>query len=264
MLKLKRWRLIDTGIGSAYWNMAVDEALLNGFKEDDLPILRLYGWENALSVGKFSNISKSVDSQKLEYQKIPLVRRLSGGGVLVHGGDLSYTLILPREALKDSGVKESYHYLCGFLLRLYEKLGHNACFAYDVHERETRCDICLAGNEAYDILIEGKKMGGNAQRYTRHVLFQHGTVPMRLDESLFKPLFLGKSGLESAASLERLGTPMKYELLSTLVREAFCETFGAELNYEPLCLSEEERAKDLLVNKYTQERWNFHAKYIHP
>ena len=264
MITRSSWRFMDTGIRSAQWNMAVDEALLNGFKEGDLPILRLYGWENALSVGKFSNIRKSVDSKKLEDQKLPLVRRLSGGGVLVHGGDLSYTLILPRDSLKDKGVKESYRHLCGFLIRLYEKLGHNARFAYDGQHGESRSDICLAGNEAYDVIIEGKKMGGNAQRYTRHVVFQHGSIPMRLDESLFKPLFLGESGLEGAASLERLGTPMSYGPLSTLVKEAFYETFGVELIVKPLHSSEEERARDLLANKYTQERWNFHAKHIFP
>ncbi|MDO9207789.1 MAG: lipoate--protein ligase family protein [Sulfuricurvum sp.] len=264
MIELKTWRLIDTKIGSAYWNMAVDEALLEGFKEGDLPILRLYGWENALSVGKFLNISKSVNMKKLEHQKLPLVRRMSGGGVLVHGDDLSYTLIVPREALKDRGVKESYHNLCGFLIRLYEKLGHTADFVRDSQFKEVKSDICLAGNETYDIVIEGGKMGGNAQRHTRHALFQHGTIPMRLNEALFNPLFTEESGLKRAATLERLGTSIEYEPLSLLVREAFCETFGVELLSEPLRIPEEERAKKLLMNKYTQERWNYDGKIIYP
>ena len=101
MIKRSSWRFIDTGIKSAHWNMALDEALLNGFKEGDRPIIRLYGWENALSLGKFSNIHRCLDIQKLKDQKLPIVRRMSGGGVLVHGGDISYTLILPRESLEE-------------------------------------------------------------------------------------------------------------------------------------------------------------------
>lgn len=263
MIKLNTWRFIDTKIGSAYWNMAVDEALLEGFRDGDLPILRLYGWENALSVGKFLNISKSVNMKKIEHQKIPVVRRMSGGGVLVHGGDLSYTLILPRESLKDRGVKESYHHLCGFLLRLYEMLRYPADFVRDSQCNEVKSDICLAGNETYDILINGDKMGGNAQRHTRHALFQHGSIPMRLDEALFNPLFIGESGLERAATLERLGTFIEYESLSLLVREAFCETFEVNLVSEPLRISEEERAKELLIHKYTQQRWNYDGKTIY-
>jgi lipoate-protein ligase A len=257
MFKQKRWRFIDTKIGSAYWNMAVDEALLDGYKEGDLPILRLYGWEPSLSAGRFSKVRMSVDVQRAEAIKIPLVRRLSGGGVLVHGGDLSYTLILPRDWIMCTGVKESYRYLCSFLLRLYEKLGHRARFVRDGQCNEVKSDICLTGHEAYDILISGEKMGGNAQRHTRNTLFQHGSIPMRLDEVYFKPLFIGESGLQSAATLERLGTPMGYESLSLLLRETFCETFGVELLSEPLRACEQERAEELLKDKYSQERWNY-------
>lgn len=263
MFKQKRWRLIDTKIGSAYWNMAVDEALLEGFKEGDLPILRLYGWEPSLSAGRFSNVRMNVDVQRAEEKRTPLVRRLSGGGVLVHGGDLSYTLIVPRDHLQSTGVKESYHYLCGFLLRLYEKLGHHAHFVRDTPLKEVKSDICLAGNEAYDIVINGDKMGGNAQRRTRHTLFQHGSIPMRLDELRFEPLFIGNSGLERAATLERLGTPMEYESLSLLLREVFCETFDVELLCETLGPDEEKNAKELLIHKYSQERWNYDGKPIH-
>lgn len=260
MTKAKMWRFIDTGIGSAGWNMALDEALLNGFKEGDMPILRLYGWKPALSLGRFSGISRSVDVRRVEHEGLPCIRRMTGGGVLVHGGDLSYTLIVPRESLKEKGVKKSYRYLCGFLIRLYEKLGQNAHFAHDLGLDGGSSDICLAGNEAYDIIIEGKKMGGNAQRYTRHALFQHGTVPMRLDEAFFNPLFLVDSGLERAATLQRLGCTVTYEKLAGLLRETFRETYDADLVAGTLHPSEEERAGELLACKYSQKRWNLYAK----
>ena len=260
MINAAKWRLIDTGLGTAQWNMAVDEALLNGFGEGDLPILRLYGWEPALSLGRFSNIHKSVDIDRLEQDKLPCVRRMTGGGVLVHGGDLSYTLILPRELLKEKGVKESYRYLCRFLIHLYEKLGRSAHFAGDLQLEGERSDICLADNEAYDIVIEGRKMGGNAQRHTRQALFQHGSIPMSVDESRFRPLFLQESGLEAAATLQRLGCEVAYEELAGLLKEAFSETFEVHFAAGTLNASEEQSAKALLVSKYTQERWNVDAE----
>lgn len=258
MIKAKTWRLIDTGTGTAHWNMAVDEALLEGFREGDLPILRLYGWKPALSLGRFSNIDKSVDRDRLEKDELPYVRRMTGGGVLVHGGDLSYALILPRE--KERGVKESYRYLCRFLICLYEKLGQSARFAHDLQLEGERSDICLAGNEAYDIVIDGRKIGGNAQRHTRHALFQHGSVPMSVDEPRFRPLFLGESGLEGAATLQRLGCSVAYEELAALVREVFMETFDVNVVPETLRLPEEQRARELLECKYSQQRWNLHAE----
>ncbi len=256
----KQWRLIESGIGSAGWNMAVDEALLNDFKEGDLPVLRLYGWEAALSLGRFSKAERSVDMQRLKQQKIACVRRMTGGGVLVHGGDLSYALILPRELLKHQGVKESYRHLCAFLIRLYAKLGQEAFFAGERRLEGARSDVCLAENETYDIVIGGRKMGGNAQRHTRNALFQHGSLPMQLDETRFAPLFLGDSGLERAATLQRLGSVLSYEALSDALKEAFCETFDADLLPETLCASEEQLAEELLAGKYSQERWNLYAE----
>lgn len=260
MINAATWRLIDSGIATAQWNMAVDEALLNGFSDGDLPILRLYGWEPALSLGRFSSMHKSVDRERLEKEGVSYVRRMTGGGVLVHGGDLSYALILPRELLKERGVKESYRYLCRFLICLYEKLGKSAHFAGDLQLEGGRSEVCLAGNEAYDIVIEGRKMGGNAQRHTRQALFQHGTVPMSVDESRFRPLFLQESGLQGAATLQRLGCEVAYEELAGLLKEAFSETF--EVYFAPGTLSapEEQSAKALLVSKYTQERWNIDAE----
>jgi len=89
---LQIWHVIDTGIGSADWNMAVDEALLYTFLEDDTPILRVYGRNKSLSFGRFSKPHENLDMNRLSVQKISYVRRPGGGGILVHGGDISYQL----------------------------------------------------------------------------------------------------------------------------------------------------------------------------
>lgn len=263
MITHASWRFFDTGIGNAAWNMAVDEALLDGFKDGDIPIIRLYGWEKSLSLGRFSTFSKNLHHENIQKKNIPLVRRMSGGGILIHGSDLSYSLIMPRSWMKSRGVKESYRYICGFLISLYHKLGIEAQFACDLHLNEQHSSICLAGIEPYDIVIEGKKMGGNAQRYTRYAVFQHGSIPMRIDESLFKSLFLEESGLERAVTLEKLETPVSYEELSRLVRESFCETFAVELVMDSLTVSQMQRATELNADKYTQESWNVHGKSTH-
>ena len=243
--------------------MALDEALLNNFKEDDVPILRLYQWKPSLSLGRFSNAKNSLNLKMLEQQKISCVRRISGGGILVHGGDLSYTIIIPRKSLKRKSVKENYHYLCRFLIHLYKKLGHDCDFAINLQMEGERSDICLAGNEPYDIIIQGKKIGGNAQRYTRQTLFQHGSIPIKVDEASLKPFFLKDSGLERTATLERLGNFITSERLMELLKETFCETFNVNVVPDTLRSSEEQCAKRLLTKKYTKQRWNIYAESDH-
>jgi len=259
-MKLKKWRLIDTGIASAQYNMAVDEALLYSFKEYDLPILRLYRWESSISLGRFSNLLQSIDLKTLQKQNLSFVRRMTGGGILVHGGDLSYSLILPRKYLKDTGVKESYRYLCGFLINLYAKLGLSADFASNLKLPTSKSNICMSANEPYDIIIDGKKIGGNAQRYSKEVLFQHGSIPMSLDNTCFKNIFLEESALEDVTTLEKIGTLVTYEELQTFLLEAFIDTFNVRLIKDDLNPSQIQRVEKLLEQKYTNKRWNIDAK----
>lgn len=263
MMTHTAWRFLDTGMGKATWNMAVDQTLLDEFKDGDMPIIRLYGWEKSLSLGRFSTFIENLHPENIRAKDISCVRRMSGGGILIHGGDLSYTLILPRSWMRGTAVKENYRYVCEFLIALYQKLGFEARFACDLQLNEQRSNLCLAGIEPYDIVIEGKKMGGNAQRYTRDAVFQHGSIPMRIDEAFFKPLFLEDSVLDKVATLEKLGNPISYEELSTLVRESFCETFAVELVTDSLTVSQMQRATQLNANKYTQESWNIHGKITH-
>lgn len=254
------WRLIQTGLGSAAWNMAVDEALIKNFKKGDLPILRLYSWEPSLSLGRFSRTEESIDRDECERQSLFCVRRMTGGGVLVHGNELSYSLVLPRDALYQMGVKESYRYLCRFLVRLYARLGLKADFAADLNLDTKESDICLAGVQAYDIVIEGKKIGGNAQRYTREALFQHGSIPIQVDRSRFDVLCHGDSGLENAAMLEELGYTLSHRELESLLIDVFCSNFHVCVQKESLSKDETEDAYKLLADKYTQQRWNIDAK----
>ncbi|MCX6075353.1 MAG: lipoate--protein ligase family protein [Campylobacterales bacterium] len=258
---LKRWRLIDSGVGTAQYNMALDEALLRNFTKGSLPILRVYRWECSLSFGRFSDVRSSVDLKILQEKRLSHVRRMTGGGVLVHGGDFSYTLVLPRESLKDVGVKKSYKYLCGFLLELYKRLGLNAAFAHDLKLQSSKSNICMASYEPYDIIIDGKKMGGNAQRYTKDLLFQHGTIPITLNSEAFKDLFLEESGLGAAAALDKMQKAITPEQLTNMLLEAFKLFFDAVLFPDTINRSEKRSAYELLINKYSQEGWNRDAKH---
>ena len=257
---MNRWRLIDSGSASAGWNMAVDEALLRGFSANDTPILRLYSWAGtALSFGRFSHPKEVLVWERLQNERLDYARRMTGGGILVHGEDLSYTLIVPRAFVEKLGVKESYRYLCGFLITLYERLGLDAAFSHDRCLEEQASEICLAGRERYDIVIGDKKIGGNAQRHTHGAMLQHGSIPLNIDTACFEPLFQERSGLLDAATLENSGVSLSKEQLKEAVLKAFCDTFETELVDAVLSIDEAAHAQKLYDEKYTTEAWNVHA-----
>ena len=259
-MSLRKWRLIESKEVSATWNMAVDEALLRLFAPGDTPVLRLYRWQPALSFGRFSKPAESVDLDLAQRRGIACVRRITGGGILIHGGDLSYSLVLPSTFAREHGVKGSYRLLCRFLIRLYEKLGFVARFAQEAKLPESRSDICLAGHEAYDIVIGDRKIGGNAQRHTHDAMLQHGSVPLFYDRELFEPLFPKASGFGDSVSLKELDESISFESLREMMKEAFCETFEADLVENGLDDDERTLAKRLCETKYTRKRWNLDGK----
>ncbi len=100
------FRVIHTYNESATVNMATDKALAMSFEKEDQPILRLYTWQNSFTVGA-SQQTQSYEQFVKQYQG-NCAKRMTGGGVLFHGHDVSYSLVLPTSYLQDLSVKQSY------------------------------------------------------------------------------------------------------------------------------------------------------------
>ncbi|QOP41324.1 lipoate--protein ligase family protein [Sulfurimonas marina] len=256
---LKKFRLLDTPVANASYNMAVDEVLLQSSIESGMPVLRVYEWEDALSFGRFNKVHEILDLKAVDLNGLSYARRLTGGGVLVHGGDISYSLIMPQTALNDLSPKESYRYLCSFLLHFYKRLGLEPKFAQDQDLTISKSTICTASNEPYDITINGKKIGGNAQRYSKKTLFQHGSIPIRVDTKLFKELFLENANLEDINTLEKLDIFSSKDELKKLMIHSFIESFNVELIDDTLTEQELQKIDELQKTKYDTYKWNIDA-----
>ena len=245
----------DYKIYSCYENMAIDEVLLNSLNENSLPIIRFYSFKPSLTFGKFSNVDDLIDIKHLKNSKICYTRRVTGGGVLTHHIDLSYSIFLPKRFIKNRGVKENYRYLCSFLINLYKNLGFEAKFANELNLKAIKSDICLAGIEEYDIVIDKKKIGGNAQRYTKKGILQHGSIPLWIDKKLFKPLFL-KDEIDKSTNLKEIGAKISLEELIDLAKYSFKKTFNIKYIDSKLTTQQEKEVKKLIEEKYSKDSWN--------
>src|SRR4051794_9669315 len=89
------WRLIVSPALSGPANMAIDEALLNSFDPaGSQPVLRLYNWDPpALSLGRFQKAAEVLDLVRCRNERIDIVRRITGGGVIYHADELTYSLV---------------------------------------------------------------------------------------------------------------------------------------------------------------------------
>lgn len=236
------FRVIINSQNLAKVNMCKDEALIKSFNENSHPILRIYHWSKSITIGISQNIKEY--SYLNDFSK-DIAKRVTGGGVLFHGHDLSYSLVLPSSYFKDYKIKESYEKICYFLINFYKKLGLDANYAKDVKDVNlSKNEFCQVGFEAYDILINKDKIGGNAQRRTKRLVFQHGSIPLySVNDS---KVFNNRIGL----TLEDLGIDLTYDEATKLLIESFQETFNVDLINSELNDKEKEEEKKLLKEKY--------------
>ncbi len=235
MMNKKKFRLILTNSNNAKMNMAIDKALTLSYKKGDMPILRFYTWENSFTIGLGQDIEDYSDLKNIYNDNYS--KRITGGGVLFHGHDISYSLLLSSDEFVDLNVKESYERICQFLLEFYKQLGLNPSFVKDLKSIELKKDeFCQVGFEAYDIVVNGNKIGGNAQKRNKNLIFQHGSIP------LYKTKEDDKMGI----SLEDLNINLTFEEAQDRLIEAFEKSFDAQLIQSQLTQNEEENLKKIL------------------
>ena len=106
-VKFSKIRVLETGYNTAALNMAIDEALIENIGE--VPVLRIYGWRPAaVSIGYFQSIKEEVDLEKCSKIGVDVVRRLTGGGAVLHEFELTYSFITKQYPQK---IMESYRWI---------------------------------------------------------------------------------------------------------------------------------------------------------
>ena len=125
-------------------------------------------------------------------------------------------------------------------------------------QQGARTPFCFAGRESYDILIEGRKVGGNAQRRLRNAVFQHGSIPLRNRVATGIGFLRERpSGLDrSVADLAMLGVNLPEEVLKNRLAAAFAGELGGTLVPSELTSAERERAACLTNGKYAADNWS--------
>lgn len=166
------WLLLQSGAGEAAWNMALDAALLESAVRIGKPVLRFYSWtEPAASFGYFQNFS---DVEKMTLLR-PLVRRPTGGGIVPHDNDWTYSLVFPPgDAWHGLSACESYRRVHEWIRDAFAKI--SAATELAPSARIALPGQCFEGHEKFDLLWHGKKIAGAAQRRNKHGLLIQGSV----------------------------------------------------------------------------------------
>ncbi len=244
------WRVIELEANNAYRNMAIDEAIVEAVRESrSKPLIRFYTWTpSAVSIGRFQSMREEVNLERCRELGIDHVRRITGGGAVYHDskGEITYSVIAPEKMLP-RGIGETYMLICGWVIEGLGGLGIKAEFA-----------------PINDILVNGKKISGNAQTRREGVVLQHGTILYDLDvKTMFSVLNISKEKISDKmikSVEERVTKVLDYssasqkELYSALLGGF---TKGKAFNYSKLTYDEMKRATELESLTYSTDQWNF-------
>lgn len=255
-------RLLPTRRESGAMNMALDAVAAETVSDGGPASVRVYGWEpSTLSLG-YAQDPDTIDWAYCGRNDIEVTRRPTGGGAIYHDGvgDVSYSIVLPRDAQPDD-LLESYHQLCAPLLSAFATLGIDADFADDplpaIHE-----PACYLRDlhPAHDIVVthdgRTRKISGNAQHRQRDAIVQHGSVTVHAtperhlacfsdppDTATFSDRVVGLSDL---MSIDR-------EHVIDVLESILGETFDATPSEWDK--SERRRAKELVTTRFGAPEW---------
>src|SRR5688500_10839137 len=240
--KFSKIRTLETEYNLGQWNMALDEVLMNCINYHNMPFLRIYGWRPPTeSIGHFKSMDEEVDIKRCRQMGINVVRRITGGGAVLHESELTYSFITN---VYPKNIMESYNLICEPIVICINKLGFNAKFA-----------------PLNDIIADGKKVSGNAQTRKKDMLLQHGTILLNVNlEKMFSVLKVPsekvKDKMIDDVKGRIMGLNKTFEQVAYNLKESFSDKFGAEIVVDNLTIKEEESTKKLTEEKYTSDKWN--------
>jgi lipoate---protein ligase len=241
--KFDKIRVLETGFNSGTWNMAFDEVLLVNSAENGIPTLRLYGWHPpCVSIGYFQSLDEEVDLKRCNKMGVDVVRRLTGGGAVLHEFELTYSFITK---IYPANILESYNLICDPVVTCMNKFGLSAKFV-----------------PLNDIIVDNKKVSGNAQTRKNNTLLQHGTILLNVDfDKMFSVLKVPsqkiKDKLIDDARSRVKGLNKTFEEVTYNLKESFGEKFGAQIIPDDPTPKEIEYSKMLVIKKYSSHEWNW-------
>lgn len=192
------WKIVESGKASAVHHMETDTCLFEKLSREQTPILHFYEWEERWAThGIFVDPSRFIHMDQAERVGIKFARRPTGGGIIFHLTDFAFSVIIPSNHKNYSlNTLQNYAFVNAVVCEAIKKLLGNSFTMITLHDsikdEKNPINFCMAHPSKFDILVEGKKLGGAAQRRTKGGFLHQGSLlispqPLDLLKDLFKP-----------------------------------------------------------------------------
>lgn len=243
----ENWRLLLSGDVAPAEAMAVDEAIL---LSSAAPTLRIYRWRpHGVSLGYFQRAA-DFDFNKFNSEGVPVVRRLTGGGAIFHGDEVTFSIITDiKHSLFAGPIPESYDRVHAMLARAIEAVCVPGVRVAPRGSLNLQSDLqhspwCFHESTGFDLAAAARKLVGSAQRRTGGRVLHHGSIVLKANR--FTP---------EVGSLQLLGGDTRPETLEKSIARQAAADWNIQLNESPLSDSERAVAHELATDKYLSADW---------
>jgi lipoate-protein ligase A len=214
--------------------MAVDAWLLESAVRSGQSAFRWYRWDGpTLSLGYFQD--PALRPADPELASLPVVRRLSGGGAIIHDQELTYSLALAPEHPLTADPHALYTLVHTALIDILNQLGVPVRLRGDTAAERAGEFLCFGRGDAFDVVIGSQKVLGSAQRRRKGAVLQHGSLVLR--RSSAAPQFPGIYDLARPAIEE--------ESLAELLERAVGRVLSDRVVSEELTAGERQQVQEL-------------------
>jgi lipoate-protein ligase A len=185
-------------------------------------LLRFYSWQKpAISFGYRQKIEELVDIKKAAALGIELISRITGGGMVCHQpGELTYCLVAPLDVFPGSTLS-ACRQISEIIISGLQKVGVSAVLASRQGIDRADDDLCFARPTKYEVLANGKKLVGSAQKRGRQVLMQHGSIALEKMLPVFAELLNIENEIDQISIEEILKRKVNYREVAKVIGEEF-------------------------------------------
>jgi len=263
---MKEWELlIEKRPLPGSLNMAVNEYLFRSLGLAPQTCVRFYQWEKPTASLGYSQVAeKAVDLDFCRQHRVDVVRRITGGKLVLHHREVTYSVTSSDVDVFSSTLGQSYRLISCALIQGLAEMGIEARLAGSPPRFYGKTNLpCFSYPAQDEVEISGRKVIGSAQKRVGPRFLQHGSILLDNDAKLLRHVaaFSGRDRRLRLISLsEVLGKSVEFGWAVEKLKRGFEEYFG--IRFKPKIFAPEELdvIQNIQKTKYATEDWTWWRK----
>ena len=215
------WFYISDGRYPSEKNMIRDVAIFNNVIDLKIPgSVRFYNWDKpAITIGYHQKDFQFADSSL----SIPIIRRPTGGGAVLHSNDLTFSISAPVQGMFKGDILSTYRVISGIFLQAFKVCG----LCTEVHSSKGMfSDICFERTAQLELTWMDRKIMGVAQVRKKGFFLLQGVIPLTIDARLYEKVF--GSSIKSPAGILNIMPEFSEHSFIQAIKDLICQSLDAE------------------------------------